>query len=266
MHDLTKELEARRLLLESILPKLRNELRGMPEGKLRLSRRKGEQQYYRVLNANDLQVRKYIRNSNPKLVQSLGQKHYLELLIRAVEVELGEIERVLKRGTLMSSDRVFAGLNEARRALVTPYLLDDETYAEMWQKSSFVPSDYHTEALIYPTRRGEMVRTKSEAMIADMYYDLDIPYKYECPVLLADKKTSKYPDFTLLHRKMRKVFYHEHLGMLDDSGYLKDNMIKLAQYRKIGIYTGNNLILTHEIPGSPLDMRVLRKNTMELFC
>ena len=57
----------------------------------------------------------------------------------------------------------------------------------------------------------------------------------------------------------------EHLGMLDDDDYRKKNLKKLSDYRKNGIYTGKNLILTFEGVGSPFNIDHLKKNMEELF-
>ena len=108
------------------------------------------------------------------------------------------------------------------------------------------------------------MRSKIEAMIADMYYELEIPYKYDFPVRLFNNQV-KYIDFALLHKITRKQYFHEHLGMLDKPGYFKDNMHKLELYRQSGIYVGKNLILTHETEDRPLNMNILRENTRELF-
>ena len=65
------------------------------------------------------------------------------------------------------------------------------------------------EHLKYSTEKGELVRSKSELLIADMYYSLGIPYKYEAGVKLRGGIV-RYPDFTLLRVRDRKEFYHEH--------------------------------------------------------
>ena len=59
---------------------------------------------------------------------------------------------------------------------------------------------------MYPTKKDENVRSKSEVMIADMYYELGIPYRYEAQLLLKNGK-KKYPDFTLLKTKTRQIVF-----------------------------------------------------------
>ena len=264
MSYLIRQLQERKRLLEALVSSIEIELQSLPEGSLRLSKKNGVTQYYQVTETDGSVTKKYINSSNRALAKELAQKGYDVELIRAIDSELKAIHHVLAQGKILSSDDVFKELGEGRRALVRPYLLDDETYAEMSQRQSFEANPFHPEHLIYPTKRGEKVRSKSESMIADMYYELDVPYLYDVPVSVGKGKV-KYVDFVLLHKTTRKIYYHEHLGRLDDPGYRKESMQKLDLYRQNGIYTGKNLILTHETEDSPLNMRVLRKNTMELF-
>jgi len=264
MCTLIQQMKERQEYLERLLQGIKQMRETLPDGRLRIAGRAGKPLYYQVTKVDGHEVRKYLNSTKSEFVKQLCQREYLDSLISSVEQELHEINRVLKHGRLFSSDHIYRNLHPARRALVKPYLIDNDTYAEIWQKTAFPEYDYHREELIYPTRRGEMVRTKSEAWIADMYFGLGIPYKYECPLLLEGGIT-RHPDFTLLHKQTRKIYYHEHFGLLDDPGYRKRNMQKLDLYRKNGIYTGKNLILTHEVEGSPLNMRNLEENTIDLF-
>ncbi len=97
-----------------------------------------------------------------------------------------------------------------------------------------------------------------------MYYEMGIPYRYECALLLSNGKT-KFPDFTVLDTKRRRIVYHEHMGCLDEERYRKENLGKLSDYRKSGIYTGKNLLLTFEGAGCPFNITDIKKSTTEMF-
>ena len=62
------------------------------------------------------------------------------------------------------------------------------------------------------------VRSKSEAIIANLLVDREIPFKYEEPLYAADG-TMFLPDFTVKFKG--EDFYWEHLGMLHDPYYKK---------------------------------------------
>ncbi|MEE3440399.1 MAG: hypothetical protein VZR07_10670, partial [Ruminococcus sp.] len=51
----------------------------------------------------------------------------------------------------------------------------------------------------FETQRGEIVRSKSEVIIADALYYANIPYHYEKPIKVGDRVI--YPDFTVLNVK-----------------------------------------------------------------
>ena len=74
------------------------------------------------------------------------------------------------------------------------------------------------EGLIYRTERGDLVRSKSELVIADKLHARGIDYAYEQPLVLPNGRT-RYPDFTIADHAHGVTFYWEHLGMLDDQGY-----------------------------------------------
>ena len=115
-----------------------------------------------------------------------------------------------------------------------------------------------TEAHKYETIGKNLVRSKSEVIIADRFYKAGIPYRYE-QLLLLDKKTMLryYPDFTILNKRTRKIIYWEHLGKLGDQDYCAENLNKLEDYARHGIIQGKNLILTYECDGKPLSTTML---------
>ena len=69
---------------------------------------------------------------------------------------------------------------------------------------------------VHKALTGDMVRSKSEVIIANILADRDITFWYEKP-LFADNGTMYLPDFTLNYRG--KTWYWEHLGMMDKPTY-----------------------------------------------
>ncbi|WP_433666374.1 AAA family ATPase [Nocardia sp. CA-136227] len=82
---------------------------------------------------------------------------------------------------------------------------------------------------IHRTAAGELVRSKSEVIVANTLRHLGIQYKYEQPLVMADG-TRRLPDFTI-HRSNAVPTYWEHLGMLASPGYRADWEAKKAWYR-----------------------------------
>ena len=253
---------------------MQKDLEMFPEGKLRVSHCKGNPQYYKIVDPSDTRG-KYINKNNIKTAQLLAQKDYLKKLLSAAQEELAIIKRAIGTGIsaketeadnymIRTPESVYDSLKKERKILVSPLLISDEEYARRWSEEQFRISSYKPEEKIYTTKRGEMVRSKSEMMIADMYCELGIPYRYECELYLRGGGC-KYPDFTLLNRKARKVIYHEHFGKMDDEKYRKKNLRKLEVYRRSGVFVGKNLILTFEEDGCPFNIREFEKSIREIL-
>ena len=119
--------------------------------------------------------------------------------------------------------------------------------------------------LIYHTQRGELVRSKSEWIIADKLHAAGIDYQYEQPLLLVG--IERFPDFTIVDDDSGITWYWEHNGMLSDNNYLKRWERKLASYREEGILPledggGENgtLLVTEEQAGTGLNAKYIQDN------
>lgn len=113
---------------------------------------------------------------------------------------------------------------------------------------------YFEEKLIHKTIRGEMVRSKSEVIVANILDKMKIEYSYEEPLEVRGK--TYIPDFTL--RYQGKTAYLEHLGMLINKSYKKHWDEKKANYESVGISeTLGNLIITEDGLDGSLDATLI---------
>jgi hypothetical protein len=114
------------------------------------------------------------------------------------------------------------------------------------------------EGLIHRTERGDLVRSKSELVIADKLHARSVEYVYEQPLVLPNGRT-RYPDFTIADHARGVTFYWEHLGMLNDPGYRARWENKRKEYLDSGIRLPDDasaegvLIETRDQPGGGLD-------------
>lgn len=90
------------------------------------------------------------------------------------------------------------------------------------------------DRLIHRSERGELVRSKSELVIADKLFARSIDYGFEQPIVLADGRT-RYPDFTIADHASGITYYWEHLGRLDDPIYRARWARKRTSYIAAGI-------------------------------
>jgi ATP-dependent exoDNAse (exonuclease V) alpha subunit len=88
---------------------------------------------------------------------------------------------------------------------------------------------FFEEGLIHRTRRGELVRSKSEVIIADGLDYAKVDYAYEKELVIDG--VSKYPDFTIEDTETGRTFYWEHCGMLHNPDYRRRWELKLAWYK-----------------------------------
>lgn len=168
-----------------------------------------------------------------------------------------------KRG-LLSRELFYTGITRAHRHCtvlveedVSPLLnLRRRERAQLDRINSSVfqfrpaPAEYQTmsgwyeEGKIHRTLTKDMVRSKSEVIIANMLFERDIPFVYEMQ-LFAPDGTFYLPDFTLTI--FGEEWYWEHLGMLHNAEYRRHWEEKLAWYQKYGF--ADRLIVTEEQAG-----------------
>ena len=107
------------------------------------------------------------------------------------------------------------------------------------------------------TMRGEVVRSKSELVIANMLHEAGVPYRYEKPLGLGECRLR--PDFTV-ELESGVTWYWEHLGLLGDAGYRDRWKRKQEAYARSGIARYDDggpprrrLIVTRDERGGGLD-------------
>lgn len=127
------------------------------------------------------------------------------------------------------------------------------------------------EGLIHRTKRGDLVRSKSEVIIANELLAQGINrYEYEAPLSLNGK--TRYPDFTIIDEDTGNSFYWEHLGMLNHPDYRRRWERKLEDYRRSGILPheegGGNagtLIVTQDDERGGIDAEAIAKLIQDQF-
>jgi hypothetical protein len=173
-------------------------------------------------------------------------------------------------------DRVII-LHQGSRTELRKYSSDDRSETARRLTNLFVaPSPIHIdgrfyeEYLIHRTARGEMVRSKSEVIIADHLANENVDYGYEQPLTIDG--VTKYPDFTVEDAESGETIYWEHCGMLHVPSYRRRWEEKLAWYRDNGILPyeegmGSNgtLIITRDEPNGSIDSARIKQLIAEVL-
>jgi len=187
--------------------------------------------------------------------------------------EFGVVFLVLPRNPLMlSREMLYTALTRQRNKII---ILHQGPATELqklshWQYSSaaqrltnlFHPpmprqvgekgGRFLEERLIHLTARGDLVRSKSEVIIADHLYRESVRYTYERPLTLDG--ALKYPDFTIDDEDTGLLYYWEHCGMLSDPAYRRRWDAKLKWYR-------DHKILPHTEGGGENGILIVTEDT-----
>ena len=117
---------------------------------------------------------------------------------------------------------------------------------------------YYEQALIHRTLKGDLVRSKSEVIIANMLFNAGIEYEYEKELVLGEDGT-RIPDFTIEDAESGACFYWEHCGMLSDAGYNRHWEEKKTIYHRHGITEGDNLIVSKDSLNGGIDSAEIKR-------
>ena len=100
---------------------------------------------------------------------------------------------------------------------------------------------FYEEKLIHKTVRGELVRSKSEVIIARALHYNGRDYEYE-PELKLENKV-KRPDFKIEDYDTGVVWYWEHCGMMNGPQYCRRWEDKKNSTRRIALSKARILLL-----------------------
>jgi len=116
----------------------------------------------------------------------------------------------------------------------------------------------YAENLIHRCDNGQMVRSKSELVIATMLLEMGIDYMYEYPVDGEQVPGKRRPDFSFVDPAGDMILW-EHLGMLSRDDYRKAWEQKKDWYAKNGFIEGKNLFTTQDDEKGGLDATIVKK-------
>ena len=242
------------------IEKIRNELAAMPKGKLHIVHDRNAVRWYNYLGNN---IREYLNNSNIGLVRQLARKHYLSLLLKDLEHEKRAVDSYLRHHVELpwKSEQLLS--NEDYLKLLYPLTQTKNQEYHDWAKEPYPRNLEYSKNLKFKIPNGQLVRSKSEALIAMILFKYNIPFRYECALEIDGMII--YPDFTIRHPETGEFYYLEHLGRFDDPKYRLKNCNRIHTYGLKGIYPSFNLLLTYETDDKPLDIEKVEKMIKEYF-
>ena len=206
--------------------------------------------------------RTYVRKADLAPIKKLVQKQYEEKLNKALLANRYRLAKFIKNYDYDFVDQIYQKSAFARKQYISPIIEPKDDFIKAWLESHPGGQNPYDDPPELETQRGDFVRTKSEKILADTFYNLGIPYQYE-PAFVLSNGYCKYPDFILLNVIHRKTYYWEHMGLTDEHGYATKNFRKLAIYERNGLVLGDNLILSLETEDMPLDMKMVQRKIQD---
>lgn len=141
MGHLKSEVKARINQLNQVVQIKSEALLRAPEGALHIARTENRVQHY-CKTGTDKRQRKYIKNGDQKVIESLCQKDYDQKVLMAAKNELIQLERLEYRYPLIVYEEVYAMLDDYRKQYVMPIELTDEEYVKVWEQEEYIHKEF----------------------------------------------------------------------------------------------------------------------------
>lgn len=270
MNNVVKEVKKEIEKLEKVLEKIEQFKLQAPEGSLKCQKRRGCHFFYQqIWNEKEKKwERKYIKKKQFPFIRRLAQKRYFEELEPIAKKNLEILKEFFERYKPSELEKVYDKMHEVRKMLVKPAFVSKEEILRQWLEEEYEENDSHPEHKRFQTDQGEVVRSKSEALIANLLYSHRdvLLYKYERPLELDVNGRIRvlHPDFTILNVKTGRVVYWEHVGLLDKSAYANDFVWKMNAFANNGFKPGKDVLASYETEEEPLDTVLIRKMVEDL--
>ena len=232
---------------------IEKELETLPLGKLICCHDHKKAKWYQ----SDGKCKVYLPKSKRPLAEQLAKKKYLSLLLEDLKKEQTALSFYLKHHSSISkSEKLLTESEEYQQLLFSCFTPLSQGLAS-WMNAPYDRNTNHPESLIYRGITNNFLRSKSEVLIDMLLRTHNIPFRYECALLLGN--STIYPDFTIRHPHTGAFYYWEHFGMMDNPSYVRCTTSKLNQYALQGITPGIQLITTYETKSKPLDPDIVEK-------
>ena len=249
--------------LENGIKKIDTFLNHAPEGCLKWQNRNGKTYYYHQFMKDNKWVSRYIKKYKISLAKKIAKKNYYLLIRPILGKMLDETKRFMKKCPSNELEESYDNLSVERKSLVTPIQLSVKEKVKQWQAEVYEKNQMYPENLRYETEQGDVVRSKSEVIIANTLYHnrKDILYKYERPLEVMDNGRQKtiYPDFTILNKHTGEITYWEHAGRMDDPYYANEFVKKMNTYVNNNLLPGRGVVISYETQNTPLDIKVVKQ-------
>lgn len=217
------------------------ELQALPEGSLSVHKVGDKAYYYRHLNG----TRTYIPVSENELIQQLQKKRFVQQSISNINQNCKALAQLQKSYQSIDADEIMNSLPDTYQgSSAWSMMRTPSTDPEKWACADYRKNTSYPEELRHRTIKGDLVRSKSEVIIANALFTKGIPYRYDEVITIGNATVS--PDFHILIPRTGESKWLEHFGMIHDENYRKKAMWKIESYLKNGFKPWENIIFTFD--------------------
>lgn len=245
--------------LTSHISFIQNQISHLPEGSLTCARNGKYFKWYYF----DGRTSSYIRKKNRPFAEKLAYKKYLSFLLKDIQQQKAAVEAFLHLYPKESVIDHFLASSPEYRKLLRSHYKHESSDLHAWAQAPYNKNPHFKQNLIHTSLSGNMVRSKSEALIDTALFFNNIPFRYECALDLGE--ITVYPDFTLRHPVNGEFLLWEHFGMMDNPSYSQKAFEKLQLYIQAGYIPGINLITTFETSSHPLTNQKIERTIQHYF-
>jgi len=263
LQRLIREVDDVHTIVAADIKRMESVLRESPAGSIEVKKFDDGRRYQYYIRTIVDKVKKYKYLSKIhdwEMIQKLGDKYYAKIALRNLKKTLRGCKQFLKFVTPEVGARLANSVSRKGIPTTSTTHLPFEVVAEKWvnKRNHKAPRMRGFAEPTIKTMRGDCVRSKSEASIANILYAMNVPYKYEEALKLQSGKWI-YPDFTILNPITGEECYYEHFGLMDDEEYAEKAYEKIDIYEQEGKVIGKTFLFTFETKRRPLSSTKVRK-------
>ena len=216
----------------------------------------GHNTYYYV-REKDNSTGKYIGREETEAVRRIKEARFIQELNTRLDYNIGLFEHFADEIKITDFEIVNQNIPKVYQSAKMISLKSTDEKAQIWKNNAELTklrSDtYLPEELNIRTNDGNMVRSKSEAMIYNYLLSMGVTFAYELPIKVGGRYCS--PDFILLSEIDYKTeIIIEHQGMLSNQHYRNRFNEKLYNYYCNGFVQGINIFYTFDDIDGGLDL------------
>lgn len=212
--------------------------------------------YYYAQERNSKAL-KYLGKEGGDTINLIKEYRWLKESLSAISSNIAVMEKSLGKLKATDYESINSLLPSSYKDPRLSGFVKTSMKADNWKKQAEALKErsnvYMPEELKIKTNDGNMVRSKSEALIYNYLLHAGVNFVYELPLRLRNRMI--IPDFTLLSEfDYQTEILIEHQGMIGNVQYRNKFAEKMYQYLREGYVQGVNIFYTFDNVDGGLDM------------